>query len=63
MTQRNKMRDLFAHFRGDEDLTVNAYAKAEQRGEIARKSNSHNWNSVQYAKALLRDGKRRHWIT
>jgi len=56
------MKELFTRLRGDEKATVSAYAQAELKGEIERKSNSHNWDSITYAKALMRDGKRKGWL-
>jgi len=56
------MKSLFARNRGDEIATARAYAKAEEVGEIVRKSNSHNRGSITYAKALIRDGKRKGWL-
>ena len=62
MTQRDKMNELFAHYGGDEEATVAAYAQAEEKREIDRKSNTHNLDAISYAKALMRDGKRRGWL-
>ena len=62
MKQRGKMRELFARYKGDVEATVSAYAKAEEKGEVERKSNSHKWGSLTYAKALMRDGMRKGWL-
>jgi hypothetical protein len=62
MKQRDKMNELVARHKGDEKSVVIAYAEAEQKGEVSRKNNSHNWDSISYAKALMRDGKRKNWI-
>lgn len=62
MKQRDKMRELFARYRYDEEATVYAYAQAEEKGEIDRKSNIHGLDAITYAKALMRDGKRRGWL-
>jgi hypothetical protein len=62
MTQRDKMRQLFAKHHQDEDATVLAYAGAEQESQVHRKNNAHNMDSLAYANALLRDAIRRGWL-
>jgi len=41
-TQRDKMRELFRLHAGDRTRVVQAYAAAEQRGEVQRVSDVHN---------------------
>ena len=62
MYQRDYMRKLIARFGANKDRVVREYAGAERRGEVERKSNSHNWTPEQYASALWQDGIRRGWI-
>ena len=62
MTQRDKMRKLFARYHGNEVAIASAYAHAEENGEIQRKSNSHNLDSITYAKALIRDERKKGWL-
>lgn len=62
MKQRDKMRQLFLGNKGDEDAAIAAYALSEQQGEVVRQRNSRKWDSLTYAKALIRDGKRKGWL-
>ena len=62
MKQRDKINELVARYGNNDESIVVTYAEAERKGEVERKNNSHNWDSVTYAKALLRDGKRKRWI-
>ena len=61
--QRDLMREIYRQHGADEEQVVRAYAAAEQRGEVRRDSNSHNVDAVAYARALLRDGLRKSWLT
>jgi len=58
MKQRDKMKQLFARYGGNEEIIIREYARAESRGEVLRLRNTHNLSATTYAKALLRDGKR-----
>jgi hypothetical protein len=62
MRQRDKMKQLFVRHGGNEEVIVREYARAESRGEVLRSRNSHNLSAVTYARALLRDGKRKSWL-
>jgi len=61
-TQREKMRELFRTLGGAEDLVIRAYANAEARGEVRRKSNEHGLDAETYAQALYKDGINKGWI-
>ncbi|RYD75933.1 MAG: hypothetical protein EOP84_17555 [Verrucomicrobiaceae bacterium] len=60
--QRETMYRLFMALGGDKESTIRAYAEAEERGEVERKSNTHAWGSLTYARALWRDGVRNGWL-
>lgn len=60
--QRDVMRRIWERCRPDEELAVREYAAAEQRGEVQRSSNSHDWSAEKYARALLNDGLRKGWL-
>lgn len=62
MKQVDKMRELYRRFNGDPDLCIQAYARAEEEGEVVRKSNVHNVSALDYANNLFHDGKRKGWI-
>ena len=62
MKQRNKMRELFQMYEGDEARVTQAYAEAEQRGEVSRKSDLRNRTTPDYAARLFEDGVRKGWI-
>ena len=61
-TQRDMMRESYRRYGQDEERVVREYAAAEERGEVERKSNSQDHNSIQYARALWKDGVRKGWI-
>ena len=61
-SQRDMMRTLYQKYGQDEATIVREYASAEKRGEVARKSNTHDYDTLQYARALWRDGIRKGWI-
>jgi hypothetical protein len=60
--QRDKMRELFRLHSGDESRVVAAYAAAEQRGEVRRKSDVHSLTTHDYARRLFADGVAKGWI-
>ena len=62
MKQRDKMRELFKLHRGDEPRVIQAYAQAEQRGEVPRKSDLRGLTSHDYAARLFADGISKGWI-
>lgn len=62
-SQRDKMRELFHEYRGDEEMTVKAYAAAERAGEVFRRSNDYELNAEEYARRLFADGVRKGWIS
>ena len=62
MRQRDVMRELFRRFGGDRTRVVEAYAEAERRGEVKRKSDSHDTSADEYASRLFADGVRKGWI-
>jgi len=62
MTQREMMRRLIARYGRDRDRIIKAYADAERRGDVPRKSNKYDLSPESYAAALFRDGVRRGWI-
>lgn len=61
--QRDTMRSLFKALKGNQKATVAAYADAEKRGNVERRSNRHSLSPLKYAKALFQDGIRKGWIT
>ncbi len=61
MKQRDKMRELIERHGRDHQAIISAYAAAEKRGEVDRKSNSHSIDSLAYAAALYRDAMRKKW--
>ena len=62
-TQRDMMRRLYREHKGDDARTIAAYSKAERDREVERQSNDWQWSAERYALALLRDGKRKGWLT
>lgn len=56
------MRELYRWFNGDPEQCIRAYAQAEERGEVRRKSNVNNTSALDYANNLFNDGKRKGWI-
>ena len=61
-TQRDKMRELFRLHGGNRTRVVQAYAAAEQRGEVQRASDVHNLTADDYAARLFEDGIKKGWI-
>jgi hypothetical protein len=61
MKQRDKFRELFRRYGGDEEKIIEAYAVAEERLEVERSRNTHSLSARAYAKALYRDAIRRGW--
>lgn len=62
MKQRDKMRQLFSRYRGDQVKIVSAYAEAEKRGQVSRESNRYGLSAEDYAARLLADGLRKAWL-
>jgi hypothetical protein len=56
------MRKLFRLHGGDEARVIQAYAEAEQRGEVPRVSDLHSLTADDYAARLFADGIRKGWI-
>jgi len=56
------MRELVERFGMDEERVIREYAEAEKRGEVKRKSNSHNFTAEQYARALWNDAVKKGWL-
>ena len=57
------MRKLYQEHGGNEEAVVAAYARAEQAGQVARKSNDYSLNAEAYAKYLWRDGVNKGWLS
>lgn len=62
MKQRDKLRELATQHGDNRDAIVKAYAAAECRGEVQRKSNSHKITALQYANALYNDALKKGWL-
>lgn len=62
MNQRDKMRQLCSRFPDDTERIISEYARAEERGEVARLRNAHGLPALKYARALHRDGIRKSWL-
>lgn len=60
--QRGKMIELFREMGGHPAKTVAAYADAERRGEVQRRSNKNGMPPERYAARLFADGKVRGWL-
>jgi|GEM_PF-2133564 len=56
------MRELFSRFNGDRIQVIEAYADAEQRGEVLRHRDSHNVGAREYAILLFADGVSKGWL-
>jgi hypothetical protein len=63
MKQTELMRLLNLRIGRDRDAVCEEYARAEERGEVLRKSNKNGLTASQYARALYRDGERKGWFT
>ncbi|MFT5498609.1 MAG: hypothetical protein ACI9TH_004024 [Kiritimatiellia bacterium] len=61
MKQRDKMRDLIRRFGDNREAIIAAYAAAEQRGEVTRRSNLHGISALAYAAAIYGDAIRKVW--
>ena len=62
MTQRDKMRELFHLHGGHKEAVIEAYAIAEQVGEVERLRNASGYGTQQYARALWNDGEKKGWL-
>lgn len=62
-TQREMMSRLYAANGRSREATIEAYAAAERRGELRRKSNKHGLTAAAYARALFADGEKKGWLT
>ena len=62
MSQRDMMRMLFRQFSGDRAQVIEAYAKAERRGEVERVHNTYDMSADEYASRLFADGVKKGWI-
>ncbi|MDB4909063.1 MAG: hypothetical protein JWO05_3847 [Gemmatimonadetes bacterium] len=62
-SQRDVMRVLFRRHMGNESAVIRAYADAERRGEVSRKSNDYAIDAEEYARRLLADAKKKGWIS
>lgn len=62
MTQRDKMRELYQQHSGNKEAVIEAYAKAEQAGEVNRQRNASVYGTKQYAQALWNDGEKKAWL-
>ena len=58
MQQRDMVRQLLREHGYDEKRVCDAYAAAERREKVIRKSNVHKLDSDQYTKAMWKDGHR-----
>jgi hypothetical protein len=63
MTQRDKMREFYATYRRDKEKACAAYVRAEQAGEVERKSNERRISAEDYASRLWNDGIRKGWLS
>lgn len=61
MTQQQMMIRLFWEHR-DEDAVIQAYANAERRGEVSRRSNVNGTSPEEYARRLWYDGVAKGWL-
>ena len=60
--QREMMRRLYQQFGADKKKACQAYAQAEQRGEVVRNRNAGSNSPEQYASDLWSDGMRKGWL-
>lgn len=56
------MRNLYLRLSGDRGSVVQAYAAAERRGDVERRSNKHRIGADDYANRLFDDGIRKGWL-
>lgn len=61
-SQRDVMRAIYAQCAGDAERTIRAYAGAEQRGDVQRRSNNTGISAEAYARALFADGQKKGWL-
>ena len=61
-TQRDKMRELFTKYKGDQEGTVHAYAAAEKNRDVRRASNNYGIDELEYARRLYTDGVKKGWL-
>jgi hypothetical protein len=62
MQQREMMRRLVSKHGRNPDVVCREYAKAEQRGDVERRSDKYGISPEGYARALYRDGERKGWL-
>ena len=62
VSQRDMIRTLISKCGRNEDEVCKAYALAESRGEVPRRSNKNGLSSEPYSHALWRDGERKGWF-
>jgi len=60
--QVDVMRELCTQLGGDQEAVIAAYAAAEQRGEVPRRSNIHGFTAEKYALRLWQDGVSKGWL-
>jgi hypothetical protein len=56
------MRELYRSHHGNKEAVILAYAAAERRGEVGRKSNVWALDAEEYARRLLADGLKKGWL-
>jgi len=61
--QRALMREIFSKARRQEVEAIREYAAAERAGKVQRKGNKSGLSAEEYAKALIRDGLKKGWLT
>lgn len=61
MGQRDMLRKLVERYGSDDSILIRAYAAAERRGEVERKSNDKGISAEDYARALIADARRKGW--
>jgi|HubBroStandDraft_6_1064221.scaffolds.fasta_scaffold16525_4 hypothetical protein len=57
------MRELYRRCRGNKEEACALYARAEQTGEVERKSNQRGISAKNYAGRLWHDGIRKGWLS
>jgi hypothetical protein len=63
MTQRDKMRELYAEYGGDKEKACAEYVRAEKIRKVERKSNQRGISAENYASRLWDDGIRKGWLS
>lgn len=61
-SQREMMRYLASQYGRNEELVCEAYARAELRGNVQRRSNMHHLSPKEYAHRLFEDGQEKGWF-